>query len=91
MIQTFAQGWQLERFNAAGVACSRSDDQTCEWNGIVLPFQFDKCDPDRMVKVTTEEGEQIHYHQEELSVGTQLDGETDTALLLWPLIISHKY
>jgi len=40
--------------------------------------------------VTTEEGEQIHYHQEELSVGTQLDGETDTALLLWPLIISHK-
>ena len=44
-----------------------------------------------MVKVTTEEGEQIHYHQEELSVGTQLDGETDTALLLWPLIISHKY
>jgi len=45
----------------------------------------------QMIKhVTTEEGEQIHYHQEELSVGTQLDGETDTALLLWPLIISHK-
>ena len=44
-----------------------------------------------LVQVTTEEGEQIHYHQEELSVGTQLDGETDTALLLWPLIISHKY
>ena len=33
----------------------------------------------------------IHNHQEELNVGTQLDGETDTALLLWPLIISHKY
>jgi len=41
-------------------------------------------------KVSTEEGEVIHFHQEELKVGTQLSGEEDRALLLWPLIIAHR-
>merc|ERR1711892_796878 len=40
-------------------------------------------------KVTTEEGEMIHLHQEELKVGTQLSGEEDRALLLWPIILAH--
>merc|ERR1719474_1013335 len=41
-------------------------------------------------KVSTEEGEMIHFHQEELKVGTQMSGEEDRALLLWPLIIAHR-
>jgi len=40
--------------------------------------------------VTTDEGEHINFYQEELKVGTQLDGEMDYALLIWPLIINHK-
>jgi len=41
-------------------------------------------------KVTTDEGEIIHLYQEELKVGTQLDGEDDRALLLWPITVAHK-
>jgi len=41
-------------------------------------------------KVTTEEGEVIHLYQEELKVGTQLSGEDDRALLLWPITVAHK-
>jgi len=41
-------------------------------------------------KVKTDEGENIHFHQEELKVGTDLDGEDDRALILWPLTISHR-
>merc|ERR1719348_52787 len=41
-------------------------------------------------KVVTEEGEDILFYQEELKVGTQLDGDEDRALVLWPLTIGHK-
>jgi len=41
-------------------------------------------------KVYTKEGENIHFHQEELKVGTQLDGEEDRTVLLWPSTFSHK-
>jgi len=41
-------------------------------------------------KVNTDEGETINFHQEEMKVGTQVCGEEDRALLLWPTIVSHK-
>jgi len=40
-------------------------------------------------KVTTEEGETIYFYQQELKVGTQLDGSEDRALLLWPMTAIH--
>jgi len=40
-------------------------------------------------KVTTEEGENIFFHQQELNVGTQLDGSEDRALVLWPVTVVH--
>jgi len=41
-------------------------------------------------KVYTKEGEGINFHQEELKVGTQLDGEEDRSMLLWPTTYTHK-
>jgi len=41
-------------------------------------------------KVYTKEGESIHFHQEELKVGCQLDGSEDRAMLIIPQTFSHK-
>jgi len=41
-------------------------------------------------KAFTKEGESINFHPEELKIGTQLDGEEDRALLLYPATFSHK-
>jgi len=41
-------------------------------------------------KVVTEEGEEVFFHQEDLKVGTQLDGENENLMMLWPIIVSHK-
>eukprot|EP00090_Calanus_glacialis_P013595 TRINITY_DN22259_c0_g1_i1.p1 TRINITY_DN22259_c0_g1~~TRINITY_DN22259_c0_g1_i1.p1 ORF type:complete len:454 (+),score=125.13 TRINITY_DN22259_c0_g1_i1:173-1363(+) len=40
-------------------------------------------------KVVTEEGENIFFHQQELKVGTQMDGGEDRTLLLWPVTVGH--
>jgi len=40
-------------------------------------------------KVVTEEGENIYFYQQELKVGTQLDGSEDRALMLWPVTAVH--
>jgi len=41
-------------------------------------------------KVVTEEGEEVFFHQEDIKVGTQLDGENENLMMLWPIIVSHK-
>jgi len=40
-------------------------------------------------KVVTDEGENIYFYQQELKVGTQLDGSEDRALMLWPMTAVH--
>ncbi|TRY63827.1 hypothetical protein TCAL_00777 [Tigriopus californicus] len=41
-------------------------------------------------KKVTEEGEVIPYHQTELNVGTDLEGEEDTIFFIWPTTITHR-
>jgi len=41
-------------------------------------------------KAYTKEGESIHFHQEELQIGSQLDGEGDKSFLIWPATYGHK-
>ena len=41
-------------------------------------------------KKVTEEGENIPYHQTELKVGTDLEGEEDRLLFFWPMTLVHK-
>lgn len=41
-------------------------------------------------KKVTEEGEIIPYHQTELSVGADFDGEEDVIFFIWPSTIVHK-
>ena len=59
-IRNATQGWKFERFNPAGVPCSRSDGQTCKWRQNEWK---NKINPEPLLKVETEEGEKIHYHQ----------------------------
>ena len=38
----------------------------------------------------TEEGEVIPYHQTELNVGADLEGEEDTVFFIWPTTVVHR-
>ena len=41
-------------------------------------------------KKVTQEGEVIPYHQTELTVGTDLEGEEETVFFIWPMTIVHR-
>eukprot|EP00095_Tigriopus_kingsejongensis_P008999 snap_masked-scaffold963_size76285-processed-gene-0.10 protein:Tk08999 transcript:snap_masked-scaffold963_size76285-processed-gene-0.10-mRNA-1 annotation:"atp-sensitive inward rectifier potassium channel 12" len=41
-------------------------------------------------KKVTEEGEVIPYHQTELQVGTDLEGDEETIFFIWPTTITHR-
>ena len=41
-------------------------------------------------KETTDEGESVPYQMSDLTVSTEMEGENDRLLILWPVTIAHK-